>query len=74
MGTRRYVYDQSKGQERPVWASNKSLIRMGQEWAEAAYRRGDGEPGPYGNVTHDLACARRWEILTGKFPSWFKES
>lgn len=70
-GTRRYRWTASG--EQPIWASRKKLVSMGQEWAEAAFRASPRiEPTPYGNLVHDEACARRWEILTGKLPSWFK--
>ena len=70
-------YRMTANGERPVWASAKSLVRMGQEWAESHFRghratdRSPAEPLPVGNLTHDEACARRWHILTGKHPSWF---
>ncbi len=69
-------YRMTANGEEPVWASRSRLARMGQEWAEMHFRPWGGgeptEPMPYGNVIHDAACARRWELLTGKLPSWFR--
>jgi hypothetical protein len=72
MGTR--TYRMTETGEQPIWASKKELVRMGQEWAEMHFRgsRAMGtEPLSVSNTTHDEACARRWEILTGKYPSWY---
>ena len=73
MGTRKYRMTPEG--EKPIWASGAELVRLGQEWAElhlSDRTRAWSEPCAYGNLIHDEACARRWQIRTGKFPSWFK--
>jgi hypothetical protein len=45
---------------------------LGRQWAEKHFLMpGRPEPLRYGNLSHDDACAHRWNELTGRFPSWF---
>lgn len=57
------------GTTKAVRTSRAKLEAMGREWA---YQHGANAL-PYGNLTHDRACAIAVREATGKLPNWGAE-